>query len=154
MVKALKHLLIATQISWWGILTSNLMLNNCWTNNYLNQIKAAHCGFEYGLETIRHILVSFLQPEGVLPFWLLQFDYWITTTTSMAVGYVHLWKHSLLLLLQMTAHKMLNLEWICLKVSWRWFATPNWFETAIDSSIFCLDRQKRGKLDLNLAIVL
>ena len=46
----------------------------------------------------------------------------------MAVRYVHLWKHFLLLLLQMTAQKRLDLdsieEWICLKVSWRWFATP------------------------------
>ena len=41
----------------------------------------------------------------------------------MAVRYVHLLKHFLLLLLEMTAQKRLDLEWICLKVSWRWLAT-------------------------------
>ena len=66
---------------------------------------------------------GFLQPEGVLPFRLLQFGYRIAKIASMAVRYVHLWKDFLLLLLQITAHKRLDSEWICLKVSWRWFAT-------------------------------
>ena len=68
-------------------------------------------------------MLPVLQPQGVFPFRLLQFGYRIAKTASMAVRYVHLLKHFLLLLLEMTAQKRLDLEWICLKVSWRWFAT-------------------------------
>ena len=55
----------------------------------------------------------------------------------MVVGQVHLWQHFLLFLLQMTAQKRLDLEWICLKVSLEMVCSiPTDSKTAIDRLIF------------------
>ena len=88
---------------------------------------------------------GFLQPQGVLPFRLLQFGYRIAKTASMAVHYVHLWKHFLLLLLQMKAQKRLNLEWICLKVSSRWFATSQLIRDSNRQINFLFGQTEKGR---------
>ena len=88
---------------------------------------------------------GFLQPQGVMPFRLLQFGYRIAKTASMAVRYVHLREHFLLLLLQMKAQKRLDLEWICLKVSWRWFATSQLIRDSNRQINFLFGQTEKGR---------
>ena len=88
---------------------------------------------------------GFLQPQGVLPFRLLQIGYRIAKIASMAVSYVHLRKHFLLLLLQMKAQKRLDLEWICLKVSWRWSATSQLIQDSHRQINFSFGQTEKGR---------